>query len=260
MVWRPGSHNKAGEFTQRTKAGGRVVDRYKAWGLLEYFSADITAQKPGKPISPLLNHSPLFASFSDDVTRAIWFSALSSRKRDLVSEEEKERKRGGLEMGEEVQGMTALCEANEERPGSRDHASDSHYLIVAALFRKERPRTPKVQQGHLDVAGNRISNPQRQLVYEEPTVQFLVVEGNPKLDGGVSGMVGRSRQASGDMCGRVRWEERMNERSERKMIDENESGESKKGLVQKWSNNSMIATFIIRNLNRNKVGWSSETR
>lgn len=22
--------------------------------------------------------------------------------------------------------MTALCEANEERPGSRDHASDSH--------------------------------------------------------------------------------------------------------------------------------------
>ena len=23
MVWRPGSHNKAGEFTQRTKGGGR---------------------------------------------------------------------------------------------------------------------------------------------------------------------------------------------------------------------------------------------
>lgn len=31
MVWRPGSHNKAGEFTQRTKAGGRVVDRHRAW-------------------------------------------------------------------------------------------------------------------------------------------------------------------------------------------------------------------------------------
>lgn len=31
MVWRPGSHNKAGEFTQRTKGGGREVDRHKAW-------------------------------------------------------------------------------------------------------------------------------------------------------------------------------------------------------------------------------------
>lgn len=28
----------------------------------------------------------------------------------------------------EGRGMFALCEANEERPGSRDHASDSHVL------------------------------------------------------------------------------------------------------------------------------------
>lgn len=29
MVWRPESHNKAGEFTQRTRGGG--LDRQKAW-------------------------------------------------------------------------------------------------------------------------------------------------------------------------------------------------------------------------------------
>lgn len=29
MVWRPGSHNKAGEFTQRTKGGGRGLTDIK---------------------------------------------------------------------------------------------------------------------------------------------------------------------------------------------------------------------------------------
>lgn len=31
MVWSPESHNKAGEFTQRTKGGGWEADRHKAW-------------------------------------------------------------------------------------------------------------------------------------------------------------------------------------------------------------------------------------
>lgn len=38
----------------------------------------------------------------------------------------------------------------------------------------------------------------------------------------MSGMVGRSQQASGDMCGHVHWKERRKERKEREMIDENE--------------------------------------
>lgn len=36
------------------------------------------------------------------MSHAIWFSAVSSRKRDLVSGEEKERKGGGLEWGGDV--------------------------------------------------------------------------------------------------------------------------------------------------------------
>ena len=32
-----------------------------------------------------------------------------------------------------------------------------------------------------------------------------MAEGNLELEGGVSGMVGRSQQASGDMCGHVHW-------------------------------------------------------
>lgn len=92
------------------------------------------------------------------MSHTIWFSAVSSRKRDLAGGEEKERKGGGLKRGagrtqktkgslfllcvlwvegrerEERggsrgwEGKGALCEANEERPGSRDHAPDSHVL------------------------------------------------------------------------------------------------------------------------------------
>jgi len=50
-------------------------------GLPECFSADITAQRPGKPISPLLYHSPLPASCPDDVTHHMVFSSIKPEKR-----------------------------------------------------------------------------------------------------------------------------------------------------------------------------------
>ena len=57
-----------------------------------------------------------------------------------------------------------------------------------------------------------------------------MAEGNLELEGGVSGMVGRSQQASGDMCGHVHWRgkrerERRRERGERGMIDDDEREE-----------------------------------
>jgi len=49
-------------------------------GLPECFSADITSQRPGKPISLLLYHSLLPASCPDDVTHHMVFSSIKPEK------------------------------------------------------------------------------------------------------------------------------------------------------------------------------------
>ncbi|KAI4815052.1 hypothetical protein KUCAC02_005218 [Chaenocephalus aceratus] len=62
-------------------------------GLPECFSADITAQRPGKPISPLLYHSPLPASCPDDVTHHMVFSRIEPEKRFSQRRGEGEKRR-----------------------------------------------------------------------------------------------------------------------------------------------------------------------
>lgn len=67
-------------------------------GLQECFSADITAQRPGKPISPQLYHSLLPASCPDDVTHHMVFGSIKPEKRfsQWRGEGEKRRRAGAV--------------------------------------------------------------------------------------------------------------------------------------------------------------------
>ena len=109
-------------------------------GLPECFSADITAQRPGKPISPSLYHSPLPASCPDDVTLHMVFSSIKPEKRFSQrrgERREKEEGWNGAQVGHRKQkACSSPCVHCEWRGGGEGVRGE--WLHCVRLMRRDQ--------------------------------------------------------------------------------------------------------------------------